>query len=224
MRRDQVELDRSLMAQWMGKVGFELQPLADYVLERIKQGERLFADETTLPTLAPGPAKPKRPGYGPTPVTTDPVAAQVPRWRPIALKTAGAETVSRVIWRALGACCRWTVMRPAIDSPRAPAPTRSDAGDLFCPYQMAVLRTARERKLVPADADDHDNSGAPEGRRRHPRQGSRNTGESSPGKSAAIVARRFELWKRSCLACPGSQNSLRRFATPSPGGRLSNAS
>src|SRR5215470_18828141 len=52
--RDQVELDRSLMAQWMGKIGFELQPLADYVLERIKQGERIFADETTLPTLAPG--------------------------------------------------------------------------------------------------------------------------------------------------------------------------
>ena len=55
--RDQVELDRSLMAQWMGKVGFELQPLADYVLERIKQGERVFADETTLPTLAPGTGK-----------------------------------------------------------------------------------------------------------------------------------------------------------------------
>jgi transposase len=56
--RDQVELDRSLMAQWMGKVGFELQPLAaDYVLERSKQGERVFADETTLPTLAPGSGK-----------------------------------------------------------------------------------------------------------------------------------------------------------------------
>ena len=55
--RDQVELERSLMAQWMGKVGFELQPLADYVLERIKQGERIFADETTLPTLAPGSGK-----------------------------------------------------------------------------------------------------------------------------------------------------------------------
>ena len=45
------------MAQWMGKVDFELQPLADYVLERIKQGERVFADETTLPTLAPGSGK-----------------------------------------------------------------------------------------------------------------------------------------------------------------------
>ena len=55
--RDGVDLDRSLMAQWMGKVGFELQPLADYVLETIKQGERIFADETTLPTLAPGSGK-----------------------------------------------------------------------------------------------------------------------------------------------------------------------
>ncbi|TMJ81950.1 MAG: IS66 family transposase [Alphaproteobacteria bacterium] len=55
--RDGVDLDRSLMAQWMGKVGFELQPLADYVLEKIKQGDRIFADETTLPTLAPGSGK-----------------------------------------------------------------------------------------------------------------------------------------------------------------------
>jgi len=55
--RDGVDLDRSLMAQWMGKVGFELQPLADYLLEKIKQGERIFADETTLPTLAPGSGK-----------------------------------------------------------------------------------------------------------------------------------------------------------------------
>lgn len=43
----------------MGKVGFELQPLADYVLERIKQAERIFADETSLPTLAPGTGKTK---------------------------------------------------------------------------------------------------------------------------------------------------------------------
>ncbi|MBH5390661.1 transposase [Bradyrhizobium sp. CNPSo 4019] len=51
-----VDLDGSLMAQWMGKVGFELQPLADYVLEKIKQGERIFADETTCQRSAPVPA------------------------------------------------------------------------------------------------------------------------------------------------------------------------
>lgn len=55
--RDGVDLDRSVIAQWMGKIGFELQPLADYMLEKIKQGERVFADETTLPTLAPGSGK-----------------------------------------------------------------------------------------------------------------------------------------------------------------------
>jgi len=58
--RDRVELSRSLMAQWMGKIGFELQPLADYILERIKQGERVFADETSLPTLAPGAGKARK--------------------------------------------------------------------------------------------------------------------------------------------------------------------
>ena len=48
--RDGVELDRSLMAQWMGRVGFELEPLADAILANIKKAERIFADETTLPT------------------------------------------------------------------------------------------------------------------------------------------------------------------------------
>jgi len=52
--RDQVELGRALMAQWMGRLGFELEILAEHVLMRIKKGERIFADETTLPTLAPG--------------------------------------------------------------------------------------------------------------------------------------------------------------------------
>jgi transposase len=57
--RDGVLIERSQMAQWMGKVGFELEPLAAYALARIKQGERIFADETTLPTLAPGTGKAK---------------------------------------------------------------------------------------------------------------------------------------------------------------------
>jgi transposase len=57
--RDQVLIERSQMAQWMGKVGFELEPLAEHALARIKQGERIFADETTLPTLAPGAGKAK---------------------------------------------------------------------------------------------------------------------------------------------------------------------
>ena len=40
------------MAQWMVAVGFHFEPLAAFVLARIREGERIFADETTLPTLA----------------------------------------------------------------------------------------------------------------------------------------------------------------------------
>ena len=57
--RDGVELSRSLMAQWMGSVGFHFEPLAAHVLARIREGERIFADETTLPTLNPGAGKTK---------------------------------------------------------------------------------------------------------------------------------------------------------------------
>lgn len=37
-----------------GQVGVRLDILADYILNEIKKAERIFADETTLPTLAPG--------------------------------------------------------------------------------------------------------------------------------------------------------------------------
>jgi transposase len=48
------------MAQWMGRLGFELDPLSAHVLLRIKQGLRVFADETELPTLEPGAGKAKK--------------------------------------------------------------------------------------------------------------------------------------------------------------------
>ena len=58
-RRDGIELGRNLMAGWMGRVGFHLEPLAARVLHHIRAGPRIFADETTLPTLSPGRGKTK---------------------------------------------------------------------------------------------------------------------------------------------------------------------
>ena len=57
--REQIELPRNLMASWMGRIGFHLEPLADRVLHHIRSGERIFADETTLPTLVPGAGQAK---------------------------------------------------------------------------------------------------------------------------------------------------------------------
>ncbi len=38
---------------------YHFEPLAAHVLVRIREGERIFADETTLPTLNPGAGKTK---------------------------------------------------------------------------------------------------------------------------------------------------------------------
>ncbi|RWP30322.1 IS66 family transposase [Mesorhizobium sp.] len=57
--RDGVEISRNSMANWMGHVGFHLAPLADRILALIKEGARVYADETTLPTLSPGSGKTK---------------------------------------------------------------------------------------------------------------------------------------------------------------------
>lgn len=49
--RNSVAFCRSLTAQWMGRLGLAFMILADCILEKIKDGERIFADEATLPTL-----------------------------------------------------------------------------------------------------------------------------------------------------------------------------
>lgn len=43
----------NVIARWMGRVGFHLKPLADRTHALIRESDRIFADETTLPTLAP---------------------------------------------------------------------------------------------------------------------------------------------------------------------------
>ncbi len=60
--REKVELGRNLMANWMGHVGFHLDTLAERLFELIRAGDRIFADETTLPVLAPGRGR-TRSGY-----------------------------------------------------------------------------------------------------------------------------------------------------------------
>ena len=58
--RDLVDLDRRLMAQWMGRVGFELEIRADHVLGEVLKGARVFVDETSLPALALGTGATKK--------------------------------------------------------------------------------------------------------------------------------------------------------------------
>ncbi|WP_144440064.1 IS66 family transposase [Methylobacterium sp. AMS5] len=52
--RQGVNLDRSTLADWVGKAAFLLRPVHARLFERPKASDRLFADETTAPVLDPG--------------------------------------------------------------------------------------------------------------------------------------------------------------------------
>jgi len=58
--RDRVILSRSTMAEWVGRIGVALQPLADCLAARLLDGGVLHADETPVAQLDPGSGKTKR--------------------------------------------------------------------------------------------------------------------------------------------------------------------
>lgn len=58
--RDQVNLARSTLAEWVGRVGVALQPLVDRLIWHLLQGNTLHANETPVSQLAPGSGKTKK--------------------------------------------------------------------------------------------------------------------------------------------------------------------
>lgn len=59
-RRHGVPIARSTLSQWVGRIGVELQPLADRLAELLRQRAVLHADETPVQQLDPGKGKTKR--------------------------------------------------------------------------------------------------------------------------------------------------------------------
>ena len=57
--RQGVTLDRSTLADWVGRAAFLLRPVYDRLFTQLKHSEKLFADETTAPVLDPGRGRTK---------------------------------------------------------------------------------------------------------------------------------------------------------------------
>jgi transposase len=57
--REGIDLDRSTMADWVGRSTALLEPLADAIGRIVRQGAALFADDTPVKMLAPGNKKTK---------------------------------------------------------------------------------------------------------------------------------------------------------------------
>jgi transposase len=62
LARQGVEIERSTLADWVGRAAAELQPLHDHLLRELKASPKLFCDETPCPVLDPGRGRTKT-GY-----------------------------------------------------------------------------------------------------------------------------------------------------------------
>lgn len=60
--RQGIALDRSTLADWVGRAAFELRPVYDALMADLKRSSKLFMDETRAPVLDPGARKTKT-GY-----------------------------------------------------------------------------------------------------------------------------------------------------------------
>ncbi len=58
-RREGIDLDRSTLADWVGKSTALLEPLADAIARHVLKGQAIFADDTPVKMLAPGSGKTK---------------------------------------------------------------------------------------------------------------------------------------------------------------------
>jgi len=52
--RQGIDLDRSTLADWIGRAAFELRPIYERLIELLKGSAKLFMDETRAPVLEPG--------------------------------------------------------------------------------------------------------------------------------------------------------------------------
>jgi transposase len=57
--RQGITLDRSTLADWVGRAAWHLRPLHERLLATIKASRKIFADETTAPVLDPGRGRTK---------------------------------------------------------------------------------------------------------------------------------------------------------------------
>ncbi len=62
MSRQGIDLDRSTLADWVGRAASELRPVFDALLADLRRSTKLFMDETRAPVLDPGSRKTKT-GY-----------------------------------------------------------------------------------------------------------------------------------------------------------------
>lgn len=108
--RDGVILSRSTLAEWVGRIGVALQPLADRLAALLRERTVLHADETPWPSSTPARARRNGPICGLTAVIN---------WRPArrswcSITGAAEPDATPRTSSAIGGAISWSMTSPAI--------------------------------------------------------------------------------------------------------------
>ena len=126
---EDVELERSTLADWVGGSARLLEPLVEALHRYVTTASKLHADDTPVPVLAPGQGKTKT-GRLWTYVRDDRPAGdkalRLPYGSPI--HRIAKANIPRSIWKSFAVRCRLMPMRASISSTKMAAFSRPRAG------------------------------------------------------------------------------------------------
>jgi transposase len=227
--RDGIDLDRSTLAEWVGKATALLGPLAEAIGRHVLGGDAIFADDTPVAMLAPGTGKTQTARLWTYARDERPWAGEAPAAAWYRFSAIGRGSIRRTTCPTSGAGCTPTAM-PASKTSTAPAPSArwpawriSVASSSTCTgrrdRRSPKRRSAGSRHSTPSrrpPAARRPTGGSRSGRPRHSRSsttsrhGFRNNSPPSPAR---------RLWPRRSAtrwpACPASDPISRTASSSS---------
>jgi transposase len=136
--RSGVEIDRSVMAGWVGHMAALLEPLSERIARHVRAGGAIHADDTPVPVLDPGRGRTKTGQYGRRCATSAPMARRRRRRPSIATRPTAKPSTLMLCCMVVVAFCTPMAM-PALGASTSPirklAPGAFDGGRLLgaCP-------------------------------------------------------------------------------------------
>ena len=143
--RQGINLDRSTLADWVGRAAFALRPVYARLFEGLKSSTKLFADETTAPVLDPGRGRTKTGQLWAYAAMIGPGAdPSRPAW-PTSMRQTASMNGRPLTLRASRASCRSMAMAPMPASPSAAMSSLLFAGATCGGASMRSRRRPRRR-------------------------------------------------------------------------------
>jgi len=126
--REGVELDRALLASWVGAASALLRPLVDAIRRHVLAASKLHVDDTPIPVLAPGSARPRLHVCGPMCAMAGPPVTPRRRQCGLLIHRTARVSIRKLTWPSFKACCRLTRMRASMRCLKTARSAKQHAG------------------------------------------------------------------------------------------------